>query len=245
MLKKEYKNIFENEDTHFYYVGCHNIIISQIKKFLPSKKGSLKILDAGCGTGILAKKLTVFGQVYGIDISKEALKFAKMRGVKIKKTSLTKTGFLNNSFDIIVSIDVLYHKWIDDDYLVVKELIRILKPGGILLLKLPAHEFLRGSHDLVVYTQKRYSLKDFNSLFKNYNVKLLKRTYIASFLFPFVLFNVIWEKTTNRIQARSSIRKVLPPINKLLIYVFHLENLLLNFMNIPFGISILAIAKKK
>jgi 2-polyprenyl-3-methyl-5-hydroxy-6-metoxy-1,4-benzoquinol methylase len=75
----EYKNIFDNEKSHFFYVANHGIVLSFVKKF--KSRGKVNILDAGCGTGLLAKKLEEFGDVWGIDISPIAVNFAKIRGL--------------------------------------------------------------------------------------------------------------------------------------------------------------------
>src|SRR3989344_4102638 len=105
MEKTEYKNIFDNERTHFYYVGTHNAVITLLNSYLKSKKNNL-ILDAGCGTGLLMKKINSFGKIYGIDSSNEALKLAKKNNItKTKKASVEKIPFKGNYFDAIVSID--------------------------------------------------------------------------------------------------------------------------------------------
>mgnify|MGYP001566594883 CR=1 FL=1 len=135
----EYRNIFEHEETHFYYVGTHNAVIELLKKYLFKKTGNI-ILDAGCGTGSLMKKLKSFGKIYGVDVSHEALKFAKSNGLKqVRKGSVTNIPFKENQFNAVVSIDVLYHKAVKSDLKALKEFIRVLKPGGVLIIKNPAH----------------------------------------------------------------------------------------------------------
>ena len=109
MQVSEYKNIFLNESTHFYYIGTHNTILYLVKIYLPKKKNP-KILDAGCGTGLLMKKIGKIGRVWGVDISPEAIKFTKRRGIKNTIiSSVEKLPFQDNVFDIVVSVDVLYH----------------------------------------------------------------------------------------------------------------------------------------
>src|SRR3989344_4672699 len=130
MEKTEYKNIFDNEGTHFYYVGTHKAVITLLNSYLKSKRNNL-ILDAGCGTGLLIKKLSTFGEVWGIDTSSEALKLAKKNNItKIKKASVEKIPFKDNYFDAIVSIDVLYHREVKSDIAALIEFKRVLKPGG-------------------------------------------------------------------------------------------------------------------
>lgn len=241
MQKREYKNIFENEQIHFYYVACHRIILSILKKYLPKKDG-LKILDSGCGTGLLTKKLEQLGKVYAIDISDEAIRFAKKRGINVKKASVLKTGFSKNYFDAIVSIDVLSHKFVEDDQKAIEELYRILAPGGLLILKVPAFEILRGPHDEEVYTKKRYTKRDFKKLLANSKFKKLSISYIGSFLFPILFIKNIFYQQAN--ESRSSISQVWSPLNRLLIFTFKLEAYLTKFISIPFGISLLVVLKK-
>src|SRR6185369_13695546 len=120
MEKQEYKNMYQREDTHFYYVTLHKLVLQLIQKYAPIKS-TLNILDAGCGTGRLAELMKNVGEVTGIDMSDEALKFAKERGIKVKKASVMKLPFKDNSFDVITSIDVLYHKAVTDDTKALKE----------------------------------------------------------------------------------------------------------------------------
>lgn len=244
MQINEYKNIFKYESSHFYYLGSHSIVLSLIKKYIPNTN-KLKILDAGCGTGLLTKKLSKLGQTIGIDINPEAIRLAKKRGVKVKGGSISKMNFKSNSFDIVVSVDVLYHQWVDNDRKTVKELLRVLKPGGVILIKLPAYEFLRGSHDLAVYTKKRYTKKDTIKLFSRSGASIVKITYIASFLLPVVAIRLFAEKVRGNNEPHSSVGKIWPPLNKILTSLFYLESLVLKFTDLPFGISILALATKK
>ena len=112
MEKQEYLNIFKNEKSHFFYRANHGLFISFARKF--SGKKRIKILDAGCGTGLLAKKLKNLGNVVGVDINRLALALSKKRGVRAKLASVDKLPFKTDSFDLIVSMDVLYHKGVND-----------------------------------------------------------------------------------------------------------------------------------
>ncbi len=243
MNSSEYKNIYNNESSHFYYLGYQSLIINLLKKYLTENK-KIKILDVGCGTGYLTKQLEQFGEVVGVDSSPKALRYATKRGINVTKASIQKLPFKNSSFDLIVSIDVLYHKSIKNDYQALKEIYRILKPNGLFLIKLPAFNILYGNHDLMVHAKKRYNKKDLELLFKISKMKPLKITYLGTFLFFPVLIKTLIEKLTNNINLKSSVRKVWPPFNSLLTFLFKVENISIKSINLPFGISILAIAKK-
>jgi SAM-dependent methyltransferase len=238
----EYKNIYDNEEKHFYYVGYHKILLSLIDKHLGKKK-KLKILDAGCGTGLFAKKLKRFGNVYGIDASLDAVTFARKRGLNIKKASISRLPFKSNYFDLVVSNDVICHKSIKNDQEVVKELTRVLKPGGVLLLKLPAFSWLMGAHDKQVHTKKRYTNHDVETFLKRSNNKLIKSTYLGSFLVLPVLIKNKLDNIINK-PSYSSVQTVWQPVNNFLIFLFTLENFFVSFLNIPIGITIMTISIK-
>lgn len=239
MQKNEYANIYKNESTHWYYLITHNLIASLINWYSSKKKKNI-ILDAGCGTGLLMKKMTRFGTVYGIDVNKEAIKFAKKRNLKnVYVGSITKLPFENNFFDIIVSIDVLYHRWVKSDLRALKEFHRVLKPDGLLILKLPAFSWLAGPHDKVVYTKQRYTKKELDKYLNDSNFRILKNSYFFSFILPIVLIN----RLINLNKDNSDISKASPWINQLLIWLLGWEIRLFRNMSLPLGVSVITVSK--
>lgn len=239
----EYKNIFENESTHFYYVGTHNAVLALLDLYLKKKRGNV-ILDAGCGTGSLIKKLKRFGEIYGIDVSSEALKFAKKNGLKkIIKASVEKIPFKDNKFDVVISIDVLYHKAVKSDLRALKEFKRILKPGGIIVVKNPAHNWLRGAHDIVIHTKRRYSKNQFGKKLNRAGFETVKLSYINLAFFPLAILKRLSE-TVTKSHGASDVGALPKFINNLLIDIFDLETSILLKTQIPFGLSIFAVAKK-
>ena len=239
----EYRNIFENEETHFYYVGTHNAVLKLLKKYLHKKTGN-RILDAGCGTGSLMKKLKIFGNIYGIDISNEALKFARSNGLKqVRKGSVTNIPFKENQFNAVVSIDVLYHKAVKSDLKALKEFIRVLKPGGVLIIKNPAHDWLRGSHDLVIHTKRRYSKNEFREKLKLAGFQIIKLSYINMFFLFFAIIKRLIENVS-KTKPSSDVKNIPSNINKILIHICNIETKLLIKGTIPFGLSLFAVARK-
>jgi ubiquinone/menaquinone biosynthesis C-methylase UbiE len=239
----EYKNIFENETTHFYYVTMHNLVLRLIKTHSVLKNP--KILDAGCGTGQLVKSLSEIGYTYGIDISKEAIKYCRKRKLKnIRKGSVTQIPFADNSFDIITCLDVIYHQAVKNDNRAINEFARVLKPKGILILKVPAHQWLFGKHDKIVHTKKRYEINKLKNQLKRNCFIIKKISYGNMFLFPFAVFkrliidNIFSKKTS------SDINKLPKILNSIFIYIGKIENLVFKYINLPFGLDIYAIAIK-
>src|SRR3989344_3683695 len=222
MEKAEYKNIFDNEKTHFYYVGTHNAVITLLNLYLNKKKNNI-ILDAGCGTGLLMKKLSNFGEIWGIDTSNEALKLAKKNGVtKIKKASVEKIPFKDNRFDAIVSIDVLYHREVKSDIAALIEFKRVLKPGGILIVKNPAHNWLRGNHDIIIHTKRRYNRTEFKNKLDRAGLEIIKLSYINLFFLPLAILKRLTESIL-KTKPESDVQSLPEGINGLLINIYNLE----------------------
>lgn len=241
MQLSEYKNIFDNEASHFYYATNHGVILALAKKFTLGNK-YLKILDAGCGTGLLGKKLQALGNVQGIDISPEALKFAKKRGLKVKLASVNKLPFKNNTFDLLVSLDVIYHRQVDDKK-ALREFYRVLKPGGILILRVPANKWLTSSHDRAVHTRQRYSKQELAAKLNKAEFKTLKLSYVNTVLLPIAAITLLSEKLTAN-KARSGIKTLPKHINFLLTKLLLLDSFILKRANLPFGLGLIVVAKK-
>lgn len=240
----EYKNIFQHENSHFFYVGTHKVILEILQKYLV-KKNNINILDAGCGTGLLLKKLKLFGEVHGVDISAEALKFSKKRGIKkIYHSSITKLPFTDKKFDVVLSIDVLYHQKVTSDIKALKEFYRVLKPGGLLIIKVPAYEWLRGHHDIIVQTRHRYEKSELTSKLQSCGFDIQKISYFFTFILPFVLLKRLIDKLISK-KVSSEIQDIPSFLNKTLIWLTIFEMKIFLYINLPYGISILAVAKKQ
>ncbi|OGY09471.1 MAG: hypothetical protein A2700_01975 [Candidatus Blackburnbacteria bacterium RIFCSPHIGHO2_01_FULL_44_64] len=242
MQISEYQNIYENEASHFFYVGNHFVILNLVRKYANSVNHN--ILDAGCGTGLLAKKLQLFGSVTGVDISPEAIKYAKKRGVNARLASIAKLPFKKATFDLVVSVDVLYHQKVKNDRTALLEFKRVLKPGGVLILKVPAYNWLRGSHDIVVHTKHRYTTEELERLAVMVGLKVIKASYFASFLLPLAILKRLYESIAPIGNTESDVRPAPPFLNSFMITLYKLESFLLAFVNLPFGLSTFVVLRK-
>lgn len=238
----EYKNIFENEESHFFYVANHKIIVHSIEEYC-GDRGNLKILDAGCGTGLLATKLERFGDVWGIDINPEAVRFAKKRGVKVEQASVEKIPFKNNFFDLVVSVDVIYHRGADDKK-ALGEFYRVLKPGGTLILRVPAHPVLSTSHDQFVHTRERYTKDMLTKRLMDAGFIVEKISGVNFLLAPVALIRHFWEKIVPPQGAESGVTKLPKPLNALLTFLLGLEAQILTWVDLPFGLGLVAVCRK-
>ncbi len=250
MKKDEYRKIYELEEKNWWFVGKRRIIFQFLKKFLKGKKRDktrLRLLDIGCGTGIILKNFLRYGKAHGVDISEESIRFCVKRGLKnIKKAGAEKLPFKGNSFDVIGIFDVLYHKNIKDDVKVLKEINRILKPGGLLLLTDSANMDLWSRHDIMVEARERYSKKEMKKKVESAGLMIRKLSYFNFFLFPIVYTTRKLDNAINKgKRPKSNVEKTNIFFNFVLKNILYTESFLLKFVDFPFGVSIFCAATKK
>lgn len=239
----EYQHIYENENTHFYYLATHKLIITLIQTNLKSSNKNLKILDAGCGTGLLAKHLEKFGSVVGVDIDPHAIHYSSKRKVKVITASINKLPFKENEFDLVASVDVIYHDRVHDK-IALKELYRVLKPGGHMIIRVPAYNWLMRSSDKQVHTRERYSYRVFKERLMQAKFKVEKISYVQMLLFLFALIQKNLEIIFRIKEPSSPIKKINPFFNNSILLLLLLEIKLLQFINLPFGLGLVAVARK-
>ena len=247
MQFEQYTYMFEAEDLHWWYVGNHENFFSILQKKNILKNG-IKVLDAGCGTG---RWLQILKSAYdiseiGVDNREVALEYAKTRGnLQLVLEDLNNCIFKESTFDLITSFDVIYHLDVDDN-LAIKYFNTYLKNEGYLMLTVPAYSFLLSKHDEVVHTNKRYSRKQIKLLLENNGFEIVKLTYCVSLLFPFAFIKRLIENFTNSGKGNHNEVKIPPSfINKTFLFIMRIENYILKYFPFPFGLSVMALARKK
>lgn len=239
----EYKAMYDLEENHWWCKGLRNLVFSNVKRFY-AVGCKPRILDAGCGAGITLKGLNKYGEALGIDIVDEALKYCGRRGLrKVLKASITQIPFRREVFDLVISNDVLCHKLVVNDEDAIEEINRILKSGGLFIVNLPAHNYLRRWHDMVVHTKHRYETSELCKKLERNNFKIIKVTYRNALLWPVVLaLKFITKKDAGQ---RSDLTPLNNILNLILYYMLCAENLLLRIMDLPFGTSVFCVSQKR
>ncbi|MGZ5005962.1 MAG: class I SAM-dependent methyltransferase, partial [Chthoniobacterales bacterium] len=217
------------EDELWWYRALH----TRVLEALASSPGEFKLLDAGCGSGgMLARLRRKFpnANLTGFDVSDHALGLTNDRtlNVKLVQGSANQLPFEANQFDVVLSLDVICHRSVND-LTAVREMNRVLRPAGRLILNLPAFEFLRGSHDMAVDTARRYTRPQLARLLEEAGFKIERLTYWNMILLPIVAA-VRW---TRRGRTHSDLSPLSPPLNKILTGILQFEIVLSRHVSLP------------
>jgi len=246
MKLEEYQVMYEVEDTYWWYVGMRSIFLSLLDGHYKTRT-DLNILDAGCGTGAMLSHLRPYGEVVGVDVSSEAIRLAATRDVEgcdLVQSSLTDLPFADGAFDLITSFDVIC--CIENEELAFGELGRVLKPGGRVIVNLPAYNPLRSEHDLAVHIKRRYTRSDIAFETEKVGLTVERIAHANTLLFPVAAAVRIAKKIPDKSasEARSDLRKLPDVLNRWLARVLFLERALLRKVDLPFGLSVICVARK-
>jgi ubiquinone/menaquinone biosynthesis C-methylase UbiE len=229
------------ENSHFWFVGKRFFIKTYLD---PIKRNTHNILDIGSGTGGATKFLEKYGKVTGIEKNNYAISLAKKRGLKIIKGEAEKLPFKNNNFDLVTIFDVLYHKDVKDVKKAILEIKRVLKQNGYILIADSALNFLKGNHSHSTYEKRRFTAGELVNVLRNNGFVTIKHSYIYFSIFPLVLLKRIFIDKFFK-SKDSDVFSVPKVINLLLIFLLKLESLLLNYVKLPIGSSMVILSVKK
>jgi SAM-dependent methyltransferase len=192
----------------------------------------------------MTRYLQRFGRVTGIDLAPEAVALAKQRGLgRIVRSSVDAIPFHDGAFDVVTSFDVLYHLNVNDDRAALAELHRVLRPGGIALIRLPAFDWIRGAHDEVVHTRHRYTRDELSQKLEAVGFLVERATYANFLLFPLAPIKRYLELRSDKREATDLWRPP-APINRLLTDLLSLESYAARTIGLPWGLSVFAVARR-
>jgi ubiquinone/menaquinone biosynthesis C-methylase UbiE len=245
MNAEEFEKMYAVENTYWWFQGRKYIIIDLLRRHVPGLNHATRVLDVGCGTGLILEALHSYCRPVGIDFSLKALSYCRDR-----KLNLLILGDVNNlpiaakSCDVVLALDLLEH--IERDKQLLHDFYRIVKPGGYALLSVPAHQFLWSDHDAALSHYRRYSYGQLLRMVREAGFSPVKTSYAISFVFvPIVVFRIAQKLFRKSHEPKTHLIPLPTAANKLLIWLLVIEGFLLRFINLPFGVSIICLAKKQ
>ena len=242
MDAEQYRIMYEVEQTHWWYRGIRRNAEALLRRYLAPGR-SYDLLDAGCGTGGTTIFLQRFGVVTGVDFSPDALSLAKSRGLKrLVRGSVSQLPFPDQRFDALTCFDVLYHRGVADVGVSLQEFRRVLRPGGIVLLREPAFDWLRGSHDIGIHTERRLTVGDLQDGMRRAGFQVLAGTYANMVLFPLAIAKRSAERWLH-MDFPADLTVPARPVNLALEGVLALESMVAKRASLPIGLSAVAMGR--
>jgi ubiquinone/menaquinone biosynthesis C-methylase UbiE len=248
--KSEYAVMYGIEDAYWWYLGLHHLIRAVIREYAAESR-PLRILDAGCGTGALLQQCAALpANCAGFDLFPDALAFCRQRGLeRLAQASITAIPFRTNTFQMVLSLDALCDlPTADDVEQALREIYRVLAPGGVLVFNLPAYAFLKSSHDYAVNNCQRFVKHRFQRQLQTLHFTIPQLTYRNTLLFPPLAVVRLWKKLQVAANAPGSSDLALLPrwLNTFLTKLLLAENaFLLRGGRFPFGLSLFGVARKE
>lgn len=243
MKNIEYATMAKQEREYWWHIGRLRIIQTYINKAL-GKSPDARILNIGCGTGGTIDLLEKYGTVDNVDISDEAIKFMKEKGYKrLHKVDGIDLPFKDETYDLICAFDVLEHIAAESSAL--KEWYRVLKPGGSMIITVPAYQWLWSNHDVSLEHKRRYTKKRLHAATTKTGFTVGKSSYAIVFSLPMIVaFRLINKLRRQDASAETSYVPVPKQINSLFTNLLYLEARLHRFASFPAGTSVIAILRK-
>lgn len=242
METAEYHKMAAAEDGMWFYRTLHRHLWRELSRHLPA--GPARLLDAGCGTGGLIRRLAPRRPEWtwvGVDVEPLACDLARKRGAAdVREASVTALPFAAGEFDAVVSADVLYH--LEDDEAALREMARVLRPGGVMVINVPAHRWLWSYHDVAVHGRRRYARSELAGKLSRAGLKPTRVTHWNTLLLPVIAAR---RKLLPAPAAGSDVKLAAPWVEDTLTAMLRAETAWVGALgNLPAGSSILAVAQR-
>lgn len=248
MRPSELRKMRQLEDTYWWFVGRRHLVRDLIERFAPEQPRL--ILDAGCGTGGTLAHLRGQGELWGCDVAAEALEACRARGFEnLAQSSVESLDFPDDRFDVVVSCDVIEH--IEAHERAMGEMARVLRPGGILVLTVPAHRWLWTAHDEALDHRRRYETAELRALVESAGLEIELYSKAVAIAMPAILGAVAYRRLLRLFSGgdeeraeQTALFELPRPLNRMLIWMLELEAWLMRYISLPIGASLVAVARK-
>jgi SAM-dependent methyltransferase len=238
MRSSEIDAILARDECHWWYRGRRRVLCAELDRLALAPDA--RILDAGCGSGRMLDELGMRGRVTGVDENPGAVAATRHRGHSAMRCNIEQMPFADASFDLVTCLDVIEHT--PDDCRTLRELRRVTRPGGTLLVTVPAYQALWSAHDVVNGHFRRYRAPDMRAAAQEAGWYHLRDSYFNAFLLgPAALVRLMRRRP--RADSASSELELTPGwLDGLLEWPLRLEAAMLRTgARLPFGLSLLAV----
>jgi SAM-dependent methyltransferase len=230
---------FDLEDTHWWFRSKRILILSLLRRYgVLGGPG----LDVGCGAGGTLAVLARQGTWVGVDADPAALELSRRRGLaRLAGSGAEALPFRQGTFAACLCLDLLYHRNVVSESGVLRECHRVLRPGGLLLVTDSAFKWLRSAHDEAVHGARRYTRRELVERVRAAGFTPVLASYAYCLVFPVV---AAVRLARRRAAVGSDVFPLPRPLNTALLGVQAVERALLRLGPLPFGSSVVLVARK-
>ena len=243
MTEDEIHKIAALETSHWWYRGTREICMALLRPHIAGRE-PLRILDIGCGTGGNLAVLIEFGEARGIDPDPLCINYGRRKGLECSHGNMLDFEAPPASLDLVTLFDALTQVDRDKVPAVLSRIATALVPGGLIAFREPALPIARGAHDRAVNIHHRFKAREVGALLNHTGLEPLRVTYMNTLLFPPIVIARRLQNALFPALAASDVRPTPAPLNALLLGVLRVERQLLRISNLPFGVSLFAVARK-
>jgi SAM-dependent methyltransferase len=232
------------EATHFWFRGFREFVRPVILEMSGGRR-DLRIIDCGCGTGHNIRLLEPYGRVVGFDLHQSGVAMTHASGATVVRADAAHAPFASDTFDIATSFDVM--QCLEPDAAVVREMSRLVRPGGRVLVTMAALEVLRGDHSLSWQEVRRYTPAKARELFAQAGLRVDRLSFLFGSLFPLMLTVRCAQRLLRPFRAHrpeTDIAVPSAPVNALLTAVVMAEARVARLVSLPIGSSLLVVGRK-
>jgi ubiquinone/menaquinone biosynthesis C-methylase UbiE len=234
------------EREHFWFHGFRRFVRPLLEDAARDVKGRVPtVLDCGCGTGNNLQMIRQYGRAFGIDLTYSGLAYARRHRERlIAQASATALPFPDRVFDIVTSFDVIYA--LDDAgaATALKEMYRVMRPGGYLVLNVAALPVLRGNHSVLGGEVQRYTRRSLRRHFEDADFGVKRLTYTNISILPMVAGIRFAQRLIGHRESTQEISVPVPPVNAALKVLLAVEAAAVRWVDMPIGSSLLALARR-
>lgn len=230
--------------SHFWFAGFRDFVQPAIGRVVGGRR-DLRMLDCGCGAGHNLALLRPHGRVFGFDLSAGGLALARQRRHPLAQADATHLPYASESFDLVTSFDVM--QCLPDDAAALREMARVLRPGGTALLTVAAFDVLRGDHAVVWNEVRRYTPGKAARLVEQAGLRAHRVSFMFASLFPVMLPVRLVQRVLRPVRGLrddTDISVPAAPLNTLLTALVRLEAAMAKSVPMPIGTSLLVVAQK-
>jgi SAM-dependent methyltransferase len=241
------------EDQHWWFAGRTRVLVNTLDRWLPAGAAGRRVLDVGCGAGNMFHHLARYGSVQGLDSNARPLAIARQRGYDVQQGSATQMPFPDATFDLVAALDVVEH--VPDDAAVLAECRRVCRPGGFVIVTVPAFQWLWSHNDEINGHQRRYTRAELRSRLEDAGLAVRRATYNNFVIFLPAAALMLLRRgaakaprlaapTTDDDAYQVEMEPAPPALNAALDVVERMEACILRHADLPAGTSLIALAQK-